>query len=345
MPPFTGWYLGATNIGELIDRSARAGIHDMPMIETRANGQPAFGLYMRTPQGDFTPFHLQVLDLDGDQVRARRRVLRPAAVRDVRAAGPAARRLPARRPGPDRERRHRRPRGPGPPMTAGPDPRRPLEGAVELLERSLGYTRVMLADVRPDNLERADAVRGLDPGRLLAHMEDALDAFTEAAAGRVEVAARRRRRRPRRRAPREGVRPARRLDRRPGPPPVAVGDRRLDAAAAGRDRGPGDHRPRLGRRPGDRQRARRSRTTWRAGCSRSPPASCGPPTAAPASAAPAVPASTTPTGRLLAFLGRMTGPVGWNSGEPPSRRGHCFLTLPHGAHRPADGRVRPRPSR
>ena len=39
------------------------------MIETRANGQPAFGLYMRTPAGDFEPFHLQVLHLDGDQVR------------------------------------------------------------------------------------------------------------------------------------------------------------------------------------------------------------------------------------------------------------------------------------
>ena len=36
---------------------------------TRANGQPAFGLYMRTPDGDFVPFQLQVLDLDGDRVR------------------------------------------------------------------------------------------------------------------------------------------------------------------------------------------------------------------------------------------------------------------------------------
>jgi RNA polymerase sigma-70 factor (ECF subfamily) len=41
----------------------------MPMIPTSANGQPAFGLYMRTPAGDFVPFQLQVLDLDGDRVR------------------------------------------------------------------------------------------------------------------------------------------------------------------------------------------------------------------------------------------------------------------------------------
>ena len=45
----------------------------------------------------------------------------------------------------------------------------------------------MLADVRPDNLDRPTPCAGWTLGRLLAHMEDALDAFTEAAAGRVEV--------------------------------------------------------------------------------------------------------------------------------------------------------------
>ena len=63
-----------------------------------------------------------------------------------------------------------------------------LDGAVELLERSLSYTRVMLADVRPDQLERPTPCTGWTLGHLLAHMEDALDAFTEAAAGRVAVA-------------------------------------------------------------------------------------------------------------------------------------------------------------
>jgi uncharacterized protein (TIGR03086 family) len=62
-----------------------------------------------------------------------------------------------------------------------------LDGAVELLDRSLSYTRVMLADVRPDQLDRATPCAGWTLGHLLAHMEDALDAFTEAAAGRVEV--------------------------------------------------------------------------------------------------------------------------------------------------------------
>jgi len=69
MPPFTGWYRGAANIGRLIDTQCPGGHHDMPMLPTSANGQPAFGLYMRTPQGDFESFHLQVLELDGDRVR------------------------------------------------------------------------------------------------------------------------------------------------------------------------------------------------------------------------------------------------------------------------------------
>jgi RNA polymerase sigma-70 factor (ECF subfamily) len=41
----------------------------MPMLPTVANGQPAFGLYMHNPDGGYRPFHLQVLDIDGDRVR------------------------------------------------------------------------------------------------------------------------------------------------------------------------------------------------------------------------------------------------------------------------------------
>jgi RNA polymerase sigma-70 factor (ECF subfamily) len=68
MPPFTSWYLGNENIGRLIATQCPGGINDMPMIETRANGQPAFGLYMRTTNGDFEPFHLQVLDIRDGKV-------------------------------------------------------------------------------------------------------------------------------------------------------------------------------------------------------------------------------------------------------------------------------------
>ncbi len=68
MPPFTAWYRGAENIGRLIDTQCPGGVHDMRMVPTRANGQPAFGLYMRCADGTFTPFHLQVLTLGADGV-------------------------------------------------------------------------------------------------------------------------------------------------------------------------------------------------------------------------------------------------------------------------------------
>lgn len=67
MPPFLNWYLGPQSIGVLIDQHCPGGWNDMPMLRTSANGQPAFGLYMRTPDG-FVPFQLQVLRLDGDRV-------------------------------------------------------------------------------------------------------------------------------------------------------------------------------------------------------------------------------------------------------------------------------------
>ncbi len=69
MPPFTGWYSGSTTIGELIATKCPGGSHDMPMLATSANGQPAYGLYMRAADGGFVPFQLQVLEIEGDRVR------------------------------------------------------------------------------------------------------------------------------------------------------------------------------------------------------------------------------------------------------------------------------------
>lgn len=68
MPPFTSWYRGSVNIGELIDTQCPGGPNEMPMLPTMANGQPAFGLYMAQPDGTYLPFHLQVLHLVGDRV-------------------------------------------------------------------------------------------------------------------------------------------------------------------------------------------------------------------------------------------------------------------------------------
>jgi RNA polymerase sigma-70 factor, ECF subfamily len=64
MPPFTAWYQGAENIARLVDTQCPArGPGDMRLIPTRANGQPAFGLYMRGPDDVYRPFNLPVLTL------------------------------------------------------------------------------------------------------------------------------------------------------------------------------------------------------------------------------------------------------------------------------------------
>jgi RNA polymerase sigma-70 factor (ECF subfamily) len=64
MPPFDAWYQGAETIGRLIDTHCPArGPGDMRLLPTRANGQPAFGLYMRGDDGGYRPFQLHVLSI------------------------------------------------------------------------------------------------------------------------------------------------------------------------------------------------------------------------------------------------------------------------------------------
>lgn len=62
-----------------------------------------------------------------------------------------------------------------------------LDVGVELLDRSLAYTRVALAHVEPTSLTRRTPCSHWDLGALLAHMDDALDAFLEAAGGSVST--------------------------------------------------------------------------------------------------------------------------------------------------------------
>lgn len=64
MPPYTGWYQGATQIGDLIRNNCpaeKAG--DMKLLATSANGQPAYAVYMRGPDGVHRPFQIQQLTL------------------------------------------------------------------------------------------------------------------------------------------------------------------------------------------------------------------------------------------------------------------------------------------
>lgn len=196
--------------------------------------------------------------------------------------------------------------------TSGPD------AAIELLDRALGYTRVVLADVGPANLGSPTPCAGWDLARLLEHMDDALDAFTEAATGfvRVEPA-----------PPTE--QPVERLREKAcallgawtevRDHSVAVGDRSLEStvlvsmaaleiAVHGWDvaQATGRATP----LPEDLARALMpvAAGTVHAADRGSRFAAPRHPTAAP-----------TSSDVLLAFLGRMTGPLGWNRSDPPSR--------------------------
>ena len=70
MPPFTGWFSGAEEIGALIATNCpaeRAG--DQIMVQVSANGGPAFALYMRDPvDGVHRAFHVQVPTIGPDGV-------------------------------------------------------------------------------------------------------------------------------------------------------------------------------------------------------------------------------------------------------------------------------------
>nr|WP_281355747.1 sigma-70 family RNA polymerase sigma factor [Amycolatopsis acididurans] len=68
MPPFVGWYRGPENIARLIDIQCPAkGPGDMHLVPISANGQPAFGLYMR--EGEvYVPFNMPVLTLSDEGV-------------------------------------------------------------------------------------------------------------------------------------------------------------------------------------------------------------------------------------------------------------------------------------
>ena len=162
MPPFTGWYLGA-------DDHRRA---DRPAVP----GRPPRHADDRDPgqrSARVRPLHAG--RRTATSRRSTSRCCRRSTGEKVSHVGAffdpklfATFGLPARLPAGsepgdpvptedrDRRPRRRRPR-PGPRMNAA------LEGAVELLERSLGYTRVMLADVRSAQPRRADAVRRLGP--------------------------------------------------------------------------------------------------------------------------------------------------------------------------------------
>lgn len=65
MPPFTSWFRGARNIGRLISTHCPAKAPgDQYLVPIKANGQPAFAVYMRDPADNIhRAFQIQVLTL------------------------------------------------------------------------------------------------------------------------------------------------------------------------------------------------------------------------------------------------------------------------------------------
>ncbi|MFC3896913.1 sigma-70 family RNA polymerase sigma factor [Lentzea rhizosphaerae] len=68
MPPFPQWYRGPDAVAWHLANQCPAVPHGARMIATEANGQPAYGLYLREEDGVFRPFNLQVLDLKDDRI-------------------------------------------------------------------------------------------------------------------------------------------------------------------------------------------------------------------------------------------------------------------------------------
>jgi RNA polymerase sigma-70 factor (ECF subfamily) len=64
MPPFTGWYRSPGDIGRLVATQCPAeGPGDLRLIPTEANGQPAFGMYLRGADGEYHAFQLHVVHI------------------------------------------------------------------------------------------------------------------------------------------------------------------------------------------------------------------------------------------------------------------------------------------
>ncbi len=68
MPPHLDWFRGSRDIVALIEAQCPAGPGDVRLIPTRANGQPAFGIYLRREGDLFEAYQVQVLELTADRV-------------------------------------------------------------------------------------------------------------------------------------------------------------------------------------------------------------------------------------------------------------------------------------
>ncbi|HLX89868.1 MAG TPA: sigma-70 family RNA polymerase sigma factor [Acidimicrobiales bacterium] len=63
MPPFAMWLQGARNIGEWMVQPGPSACRGSRLLPTWSNGSPAFGQYHRDPEGGYTPWAIQILEI------------------------------------------------------------------------------------------------------------------------------------------------------------------------------------------------------------------------------------------------------------------------------------------
>jgi RNA polymerase sigma-70 factor (ECF subfamily) len=68
MPPFELWLQGAGNIGRWMLQPGPDGCRGSRLLPTTANGSPAFGQYRVDPEGGYTPWAIQVLEVSDQQI-------------------------------------------------------------------------------------------------------------------------------------------------------------------------------------------------------------------------------------------------------------------------------------
>lgn len=70
MPPFELWLQGAGDIGKWMVQPGPSACRGSKLLRTSANGSPAFGQYRPGPDGGFTPWAIQVLEVSGGKIAA-----------------------------------------------------------------------------------------------------------------------------------------------------------------------------------------------------------------------------------------------------------------------------------
>ncbi|HTW11087.1 MAG TPA: RNA polymerase subunit sigma-70, partial [Acidimicrobiales bacterium] len=68
MPPFELWLRGADNIGKWMVQPGPSACRGSKLLQTSANGSPAFGQYRADPNGGFAPWAIQVLEVSGGKI-------------------------------------------------------------------------------------------------------------------------------------------------------------------------------------------------------------------------------------------------------------------------------------